>query len=303
MDGRIDMSRLKQHAKSLQVLLIVLACGLPAASQSHLPWCTPHLDSQNLASQWDYSAPYGLVWTARARAAQPTPASIGGNATLSLHLTPCTMVLVAPQTFRWSKTQGQPSSIGFGTTKVEINHIVFHEDRPFPDRPLSRDFAVDYTLTLPTNGSSPIVENYAHQFLATFAWDQRLWMSYEVDAGDFLGARNSKPGYAQTALLTLIGSFNGAKSGQSRWNFPIEVDAGSASDSGPSSVISSEGASYKFKNGPVLQGLLLTGLTANDPKVGFALTIKYTGNLKGKPPTTVFASMKSLLRERTGRWR
>ena len=273
--------------------LFVVICVLPAASQSHLSWCTQHIDSENLPQQWDYSVAYGLVGNAHAHTAQPTPATLAGNAKLSLNLARCTMILVAPQTFQWSKTQGQPSSIGFGTTKIEVNHILFYTESPFQGSPLSRGFALDYTITLPTNGSKPIVENYSHQFLATFAWDQRPWMSYEVDAGVLLGARSSKPGYTQTGLLTLIASFNGKKDGKSSWSFPIEVDAGTASDSGPSSVVSSEGASYKFTSGLSLQGLLLTGLTANDPKVGFALTIKYAGNLKRKSQNTAPSAMNS----------
>lgn len=288
-EGSVDLMNETQpsafhiHWRRMWTFVVLpLICALPASSQSKIPWCTQHIDSANLPQQWDYSAAYGLVWNAHARTAHPTPATFAGNAKLALNMTRCTMLLVAPETFLWSKTQGQPSSVGFGTTKIEFNQILFYSEAPYPGNPLSRGFALDYTVTVPTNGTQPIIENYSHQFLATFAWDQRPWMSYEVDAGDLLGPRVALPGFTQTGLLTLIASFNGKKDGKSAWNFPIEVDAGTASDSGPSSVVSSEGVSYKFANGLSLKGALLTGLTANDPKVGFAFTIKYAGNFKGK---------------------
>jgi hypothetical protein len=126
-------------------------------------------------------------------------------------------------------------------------------------------------------------------------------MSYELDAGDLLGPRAALPGFTQTGLLTLIASFNRKKDGKSVWNFPIEVDAGTASDSGPSSVVSLEGVSYKFSNGISLKGALLTGLTANDSKVGFAFTIEYAGNLKGKAQDGFNPSQNSnLLRRSVG---
>jgi hypothetical protein len=282
---------------------LLVFTALPALSQSRVPWCTPHINNANLSQQWDYLVSYGLVWNAHARTVHPTAETFDGNAKATLNLTPCTAVTVAPQTFHWSKTQGQSSSIGFGTTKAEVNHILFYSETPSPDKALSRAFALDYQLTLPTNGKQPIIENYVHQFLATFAWDQRPWMSYEVDAGDSLGPQTATPGYTQTGLLTLIGTFNGHKSGKSSWNFPMEVDAGTPSDAAPSSVVSSEGASYKFKSGLILQGLLITGLTANDPKVGFAFTIKFGGNLKGKSQSTVPAAVSSNFTRRTAGWR
>lgn len=270
-------------------------CASTASGRSKYTFCTPVINSKNLPEAWDYVGSYGLVWQDHARTVQPTPATIAGNFKLAVNVTRCTTILVAPQTFQWSKTQGQTSTFGFGTTKAELNHVLLYKEVPLPINPLGRALALDYTITLPTNGTKPIIENYAHQFLASFNWDQTLWANYEVDAGDLLGARPALPGYTQTGLLTLIATFNGKKNGKSSWSFPIEVDAGTASDAGPSSVVSSEGASYTFANNWVIEASVITGLTANDPKIGFAFTIKRKGNLTGKSNNRIAPATLALL--------
>lgn len=72
-------------------------------------------------------------------------------------------------------------------TKIELNGILL--DSLLED--LNRDLAFDYIHTLPTNGTTSGVENYAHQFLAIFAFDHALRQSFEIDTGDIMTGRDS----------------------------------------------------------------------------------------------------------------
>ena len=62
------------------------------------------------------------------------------------------MISISPQTFQWSKGQGGPSTFGFKTTKIELNHVLLYKETPFAGGPPARSVPLDYTLTTLTNG-------------------------------------------------------------------------------------------------------------------------------------------------------
>ena len=70
--------------------------------------------------------------------------------------------------------------------------------------PTKADFQLDYTITLPTDGTiaPPGVETLAHQFLAMVNYQPSKKNYFEVDAGDYMSGRDSAPGYKHTGLLS-----------------------------------------------------------------------------------------------------
>jgi hypothetical protein len=109
-----------------------------------------------------------------------------------------------------------------------------------------------------------------------------LQHSFEIDAGAILTGRTAKPGYQQTALLTLIANRNLNSNGSSPSTLFLEIDAGTHSEENPASVISTEGLKYTINSNWGLQAAALTGLTSRDPEIGFAVTLKFNANLAGK---------------------
>jgi len=230
----------------------------------------------------DFNVAYGYSATSQARTAAPTPEAMAGTASFGVFLPASFLVAGSTQTFTSTHTPGSSRTWGYGVTKFEANHDwLLRKWETVGSRSLH--FQADYTLTLPTDGNEPPgVEHYGHQFLAMLDYFHSPQNYFEIDGGDFLGARTAAPGYKQTALLSLIAQHNLRADGNSGTNFDFELDASPSSEGAPASAMLTAGAEHTFRSKITLTALALVGLTANDPAVGVSLRIKFTGNLSGK---------------------
>ena len=259
----------------------------------------------------DFNAAYGYSSTSQARTAAVTPDSTAGTASFGVFLTPSWLLAVSTQTFTSSHVPGASRTWGYGVTKLEGNHDWLLSRAEKSPHPLHLE--ADYTLTLPTDGTEPPgVEHYTHQLLGMLDYDRSAQNYFELDVGDYLGARPSAPGYKQTALLSLVAQHNLRADGRSRTTFDFEVDASPSSEDAPASAVLTVGAEHSFRpkarnasSGITLTALALAGLTANDPAVGFVVRIKFTGNLARKPleahNALSFSKLQRLENSRFGR--
>lgn len=246
--------------------------------------CSETMQVNDLPDPGDYSISYGLVGNGNTRRSTPSPKSLSGNAAASISMTRCMLVAISSQTFQVTKTPGQSNVVSAGVTKMEVNRNILHSEVPAPDKSRDRDFSLDYTITLPTGPSVPPgVESYAHQFLAEYSMNLSSPDYLEVDAGDYMAGRNMKPGYKHTGLITVVYVRNFKLNGSSPTSFTFELDGGTHSESDPSSLVSAEGIGHKFKSGIALRGAVITGLTANDPKIGFSISLQFSGKLRKGP--------------------
>lgn len=248
----------------------------------------------------DFSVAYGYSATSQARTAAPTASGMAGTASFGIYLPENFLLAGSTQTFTSTKTPGANRTWGYGVTKLEINH-----DWTLwkPETPAGRSlhFQADYTVTLPTDGNEPPgVEHYAHQFLGMLDYTHSPQNYFEIDAGDLLGSRAAAPGYKQTALLSLVQQHNLRRDGTSGTNFDFELDASPASEGATASAVLTAGVEHAFKSKISLSALALVGLTANDPAIGVALRIKFTGSLTKKHPTEAlsFSRLQRLERAR-----
>jgi hypothetical protein len=238
--------------------------------------------SAQLPNTGDFDAAYSVTASGHARSATPSPTSVSGSAIFGISLCPKFLVAGSTQTFTSTNTPGSGRTTGYGVTKFEFNRDVVHKETASG---LNRDFSLDYTITLPTNGPPAAgTEGNAHQFLAMLSFDHSVQQSFEIDAGDYMGGRDSKPGYKHTALLSLIGQRNLRSDGKSNGNLDFELDASPSSEGTPASVLLSTGVTYGFKSGLQITALAIAGITAIDPEIGVAISIKFKGNLAGKGP-------------------
>jgi hypothetical protein len=106
------------------------------------------------------------------------------------------LVAGSTQTFTSEKSPGSARTWNYGVTKIEVNQDLL--------LPTKADFQLDYTITLPTDGTiaPPGVETLAHQFLAMVNYQPSKKNYFEVDAGDYMSGRDSAPGYKHTGLLS-----------------------------------------------------------------------------------------------------
>jgi hypothetical protein len=247
-------------------------------------WCPEKEDSQ-LPKVGDFAAAYGIVANGHTRIASPaSPTSVAGNASASFNITRCTTITASSATFNSTQPPVGLRATGFGVTKFDFNRgLVYQEKYLGNNNYLTRNFSLDYTITIPTNSPpQPGIQTHAHQFLGEYAWDHSLQHSFEIDAGAILTGRTAKPGYQDTALLTLVANRNLKTDGSSPSTLFLELDAGTHSEENPASIITTEGLKYKINSNWSLQAAALTGLTSRDPEIGFALTLKFKANLAGK---------------------
>jgi hypothetical protein len=238
-----------------------------------------------LPTTGDFDVAYSINATGHTRTAAPSSTSVAGPASFGIFLAPRFLVAGSTQTFTSTNTPGSGRTTGYGVTKFEFNGNIFHKTSgdEGTDVVLNRDLSVDYTITLPTNGAAtPSVENHAHQFLATFGFDHSLQHYFEIDAGDYMGGRDGKPGYKHTPLLSLIAQRNLKSNGSSPTHLDFELDASPSSEDAPASAMASAGVTHGFKSGLRISAAALVGLTANDPEIGVSISFKFKGNLAGK---------------------
>jgi hypothetical protein len=250
------------------------------------------------AEAGDFNVAYGFSAAGHSRAAAPSPTAMAGTVSFGLFVVPSFLVAGSTQTFTSVNTPGSGRSWNYGVTKFEFNR----------DWSLTKktDFQADYTITLPTNGAgTPGVEHYAHQFLAMIDYQRSPQNYFEVDVGDYMGGRDTAPGYKHTALFSLIAQHNLKRDGTGGSNYDFELDASPSSEGSPASVVFTAGAEHNFKSGVTFTALATVGLTANDPVVGVSIRLKFRGNLAGKPTEAKnalsFSKLQRLERTRFGR--
>lgn len=248
-------------------------------------WCPEKAESQ-LPKVGDFAAAYGIVANGHTRiASPPSSTSVAGNASVSFNISRCISITASSATFNSTHPPVGPRTTGFGVTKFDFNRAFFYKEIYLPNdnKYLTRTFSLDYTITIPTNAApQPGIQSHAHQFLGQYVWNHSLQHSFEIDAGDILTGRTAKPGYQQTALLTLIANRNLNSKGGSPSTLFLELDAGTHSEENPASVITTEGLKYQINSNWGLQAAALTGLTSRDPEIGFAIALKFNANLAGK---------------------
>jgi hypothetical protein len=250
----------------------------------------------------DFDVAYSVVANGHARTAASSSTSIVGPASFGIFLASCLLIAGSTQTFTSTSIPGSGRTTGYGITKFEFNGDVWHKDvappaEAPPEAKLNRDFSLDYTITLPTNGPTTSgIEGHAHQFLAGFAFDHSLQHYFEIDVGDYMGGRDAKPGYKHTGLLSLIAQRNLRSDGQSPAHLDFEIDASPSSEGTPASVVAAPGVTYGFQSGLRLGVAALVGVTANDPEIGVSISLKFKGNLAGKGPAKTALTFSRLRR-------
>jgi len=229
------------------------------------------------AETGDFTAAYSYAAASQTRSSAPSSDTMAGIASFGLFLRPDIVVAGSTQTFTSATAPGSPRTWSYGVTKLEAS-------KNFSISPKKFDIQLDYTITLPTDGSIPApgVETLAHQYLAMFDYQRSDQHYFEVDVGDYMGGRDSLPGYKHTGLLSLIAERNQKKNGSGRNNFLFEVDASPSSEGAPASAIFTTGLEHSFKSKIGLVGLVSVGLTANDPAIAFSLKVKFNVNLRGR---------------------
>lgn len=261
-----------------------------------------HPLAAQLSATGDFSVAYTVTGEGQTRRADPSPTSLVGSAAFGVYLTPRLLLAASTQTFTSTDTSGSGRTTGYGITKVESNFEPLHWGRTptGSEAALNRDLSFDYTITLPTSSqSTPGVAGFAHQFLTVFDFDSSFHQHFEIDAGDYIGGRDSKPGYKHTGVLSLISQTKFRTDGTGP-ALDFEVDSSPSSEEAPASVVASEGVTYAFRSGLMLTAAAVTGITANDPEIGFSVTIKFNGNLARKRAGTKSVLSFSRLRRLQG---